>query len=111
MGLASPVPVVGRRPQAGASRQGKMPPLNPRPDELVLLRDPNANFVTLVLDSGDSYLVKSDNLTWYLERLGCEGAAHLVDYVWSFGAVWVGTLLWQYHRVSLDDAKRTFLRR
>jgi len=103
-------PVIGRHPVASARGSAMMPPLDPRPDELVLIRNPGANVVTLILSSGDSYLITSDNLTWYLERLGCEVAGHLVDYAWSFGAVWVGTLSWRYHRISLADAKRVFLR-
>jgi len=105
------LPTVTGHPPADARQKQRMPPLEPKPKEMILLRDSWTNVVTVVLGSGDSYTLPPDDLLWYLKRLGCPTADQLVNYVWSFCAVWVGAIKWRYHRISPADAKRVFLQR
>ena len=88
-----------------------LPPESPRPQELVLIREPEQDKVLIVLESGESWLLNSDRLKFYLTRLGCPNADVLVDYVWNFYCIWVGTENWEYLRVSRADAMRALSER
>lgn len=82
------------------------PPVEPRPDELVILRAPYATTYELFVPSGDSFYLKPDELRNYLRSLGCLTliAEFLADYVWSHHGLWVGTVDWSYSRIGRQDA-------
>jgi len=58
----------------------------------------------VALPWGDSYMMPPDQLELYLRRLGASDAGRMVDLLWSFYAVWVGTVSWECRRVSRQDA-------
>jgi len=90
----------------GKRSERLQPPIEPRPDELVLIREPYAARVLLILPSGDSYQLTSEEAVRYLTRLGCPESERIIDFVWSFYSVWIGTLSWHFVRVSRTDAYR-----
>jgi hypothetical protein len=71
-----------------------LPPTEPRPEELVLTREPGQDVVLARVPWGDSYLLDYQLLGLYLTQLGCPVVDHLLNLLWNRFALWVGTVEW-----------------
>ena len=65
----------------------RFPPSTLLPEELVLVRTPNAEEVVVYLPKGDSYRLSVADMEIYLHMLGSTQPSDVITLVWNFYAV------------------------
>ncbi len=63
------------------------PPVDPKPEEIVITRKPHSGRFTLRFAWGESYRLDTADMEAYLKMLGCQAPGKVSDRVWNFYAV------------------------
>ena len=80
----------------------QLPLVDPRPEELVLKREPFASYLTLFLPTGDSYKLSVHDAELYLKLLKVPSFNHVLTDLWNFGGLWVSTVTWKTQVLTRD---------
>ena len=86
----------------------KRPPIDEKPEYIVLHRSWRDDKVLLCLPCGDSYYMSRDDLEWWMTRVGFSEAASKIDFVWNFYRARVDGQTDHCWAISQDDFEMMF---
>ena len=81
------------------------PPIDPRPEEVILLREPYRKDIVLYVPNKESYKLDVEGLRTYFRLLGAKDPSYPVRVVWNFYCVWVSTITWRVEILSRERVK------
>lgn len=82
-----------------------LPPTRDIGNSIVLYREPQEDFIGLILENQDSYESSVEEAGIYLKLLGVDEELNVLDYIWSFGGARVFLSGSVMEPLTLEQAK------